>query len=309
MATFCLNSCGPIEPLDPMLINTNPSTGTTDGVFKVDFDGKTFVATNVQALVNDSFISISGIRMPNGDLVQITVPSPYNKVGTYTWKSIAAAGGIIGLAYIPSNGAEPFTSDPKDSGGASDFSGYTDTASITISKIDATTKKISGTFQFTGVKFKDNTGTSIETKILSNGSFTDIPFNQDLPVPVTSNTFSAKLDGTIFTPIYINALNDMVNINIIARRGTVETIGLTFPNTITAGTYTLDSFLGDYKAGYIKNNNADGSGIFGVDVGSMTITSHDKVKKKVVGTFKFSSSSLITSEKHDITEGAFSVSY
>jgi len=312
LSIFSLNSCGPDEPVDISLIDTNPNTtpGTgATGVFKVDIDGKSFVATTVQALVSDSYISISGIKTPSGELVQITLPAPYNKVGTYTWKSIGGAGGIIGLAYIPSNGLEPFTGDAKGSGGASDFSGYTDTASITISKIDVATNKMSGTFQFTGVKFKDISGTSIEIKTFTNGAFVDIPFTKDIPVPVTNNTFSAKLDGVVFTPIYINALNSMGNINIVARRGTVENIGLTIPNTIAVGTYTLDSFVGNYKAGYIKNSNADGSGIFGVDVGTVTIASHDKVNKKIVGTFMFTANSFIVSETHNITAGTFSVSY
>ena len=241
-------------------------------------------------------------------MVQITLPAPYNKVGTYTWKNIIAAGGIMVLAYMPSNGTGSFTADPKNSGGASDFSGYTDTDTITISKTDVTNNKISGTFQFTGEKFKDLTGTSIETKIFTNGSFTEIPFTTDIPVPVMNNSFSAKLDGAIYTPIYITALNSMGNINIIAIKGVVENISLSFPNTIVPGTYVLDSF-GDNRGQYIKNNNADGSGSFGADVGSVTITSHDKANKKIVGTFKFTTNSFIVSEKHNITEGAFSVSY
>lgn len=305
---FCLNSCGSVEPLDPSLINANFDSGTTaEGAFKVDFDGKTFIATTVQALVNDNYISISGVRTPNGDLVQITLPFPYNKVGTYTWKSVSATGEPFVLAYIPSNGAESFFGIKKDD--SLDLAGYTDTASITISKIDVVNHKISGIFQFTGVKISSIIGASPQTKVFANGSFADIPFEKDIPVPVTNNSFSAKLDGVIFSPIYINAVSMMGKINIIARKGTVETMGITFPSTVTTGTYDLNSFSGDYIAEYIKNSNLDGSGIFGADVGTITITSHDMVNKKVVGTFKFTANSFIVSETHNITEGAFSVSY
>lgn len=307
LATFCLNSCE-IEPLDSALIDANPNPGTTSGVFKVDFDGKTFVANAVQAIVNDDYIALSGLKTSSGELVQIALPAPYNKLGTYTWNNIGAAGGIMVLAYVPANGSEPFTADPKDTGGASDFPEYTDTATITISKIDVANKKISGTFQFTGVKFKDLAGTSIETKVFTNGSFTDIPFVNDSPIPVTNNSFSAKLDGSIYTPVYITALNVMGNISIVARKGVVENIALSFPNTIVPGNYVLDSF-GENRGQYIKNNNLDGSGIFGADEGSMTITSHDKVNKKIVGTFKFTANSFVVSETHNITEGTFSVSY
>lgn len=307
IGSFFLNSCGPDEPLDAAFINKD--TDTSKGVFKVDFDGKTFVATTVQALVNENYISISGLKTPSGELVQLSLTAPYNKVGTYTWKSVTATGGVIGLLYMASNGANPYISSPKGSGGAADNSGYTDTASISITKIDLVNNLISGTFQFTGVKYKDATGNTIETKILSNGSFTDISFAKDVAVPITNNSFSAKLDGTVFTPVYIDALNSGGNLNIIGRRGTVETIALSVPNTITAGTYTLDSFLGNYKAGYIKNNNADGSGIFSVEVGSVTISNHDIINKKIAGTFKFTSNSFLVTETHNITEGVFSVSY
>ncbi|MFV8344478.1 DUF6252 family protein [Flavobacterium sp. ZB4P13] len=275
------------------------------GTLKVDFDGKTFVSTSVQALVNDSYISITGLRAPNGDFVQITLPS--SKVGTYTWKSVEAAGGVMALAYIPSNGVEGFVSEPKGSGGASDFPKYTDTASITISSIDTANKKISGTFQFTGAKFTDQTGTSIETKVMTNGSFTNISYTADTPAPL-GNSFSAKLDGVAFIPTNTTALNLMDKINISARRGSVETIGLSFPNTIISGTYNLES-IGTYIGVYNKNANSDGSGIFGADTGTITITSHDKVNKKVSGTFKFSANSFFSTEKHTITEGTFSVSY
>jgi hypothetical protein len=155
ITTFCLNSCGPDEPLDSALIGTNPNPGTNPGtnaagVFKVDFDGKTFVATTVQALVNDSFISISGLKTATGELIQITLPAPYNKVGTYTWKTVTSGGGVMALAYNPAGGSGGFIAVDKNNAGA-DFAGYTDTAKVTISKIDVASGKMSGTFEFTGV--------------------------------------------------------------------------------------------------------------------------------------------------------------
>lgn len=307
IVSFSINSCGPDEPLDASLLIKDTAAAT--GVLKVDFDGKTFEATTVQALVNDNYISISGIKTSTGEIVQITLPAPFNKVGTYTWSSVAALGGVMAIMYTPSSGVEPFLAYAKSTSGPASFLGYTDTASITISKIDVVNSKISGTFQFTGAKYSDAALTNIAIKTFTNGSFTDLTFTSDVPVTPTTNSFSAKLDGTVYTPAYIDALASSGIVNVIARRGTVETIGLSFPTTISAGTYPLDSYIGDYKAGYIKNNNADGSGIFSVNAGTMTIISHDKVNKKVIGTFTFTSNSLLVSETHNITEGAFSVSY
>lgn len=336
IALFSLNSCGVDEPLDGLIENTDASTNTTaqtnptnstnpagpttttnpsspntsgtPGVFKVDFDGKTFVASTVQAIVNDSYISISGLKTSTGELVQITLPAPYNKIGTYTWENVSIGGGTMALAYNPSSSgaASGFVASKKDS--SPDFAGYTDTAKIIISKIDVANTKISGTFEFTGVRYKDpmSGSTDIETKKLTNGSFTDIPFTKDAPVTPTNNTFSAKLDGAIFTPTSIEGLIASNFISIVGRRGTVENIGLAFPKTIAPGTYELISF-GDNRGQYIKSNDPV-TGMFGGD-GTATIISHDKVNKKIVGTFSFTGSSLFANEEHKITEGSFTIYY
>lgn len=308
-ALFNLSSCtNNNEPIDPALnLNLNNGGGSTatTGILKVDFDGKTFVATTVQALLNESYISISGLRAPNGDFVQITLLSPYNKVGTYTWGSVSQTSGVLGLVYSASNGAVAYVSDQKSSGGASNFPNYTDTASITISKIDTANKTISGTFQFTGVKYSDLSGNTIDTKVLTNGSFTNVSYAADTTAP-TGNTFSAKLDGVTFNPTNTTAFASSGNIAIVGRRGSIENISFNLPNNITPGTYNLDSFS-TYIGVYTKD--ASSTGIFGVDVGTIKITSHNTVTKKIAGTFSFSSNSLFSTEKHNITDGTFSVSY
>jgi hypothetical protein len=304
ITTFCLNSCE-IEPLDSTLIDPNPIPGTTAGVFKVDFDGKTFTATTVQALVNDGFIAISGLKMPSGELVQITLPAPYNKVGTYTWKSVTASGGLIGLAYMSSNGIEPFTGDEKGSGGASDFAGYTDTASITISKIDVANKKISGTFQFTGVRFKDLTGTSIETKVFTNGSFTDIPFINDNSV-IDTDTFYAKLDGTEFVENDIDVASVVSSgvdpyYSIVAKKTNGDSMGLSIRQSLGVGTYQFAGAFGPQ----INTSCLLGGLIYTGDTGSVTITS--KTATHITGTFNVVIKNFTSGSTKTISAGTFSV--
>ena len=89
--SFLLNSCSKDESID------NSESVAEDGTLQVDFDGKTFVSTTVQAIVSDKYISITGLRAPNGDMIQITLPT--NKVGTYTWKNFANVNDILGLVY------------------------------------------------------------------------------------------------------------------------------------------------------------------------------------------------------------------
>ena len=304
ITTFCLNSCE-IEPLDPALITEKPNPGTTSGIFKVDFDGKTFVANTVQAIVNDSYVAISGLKTSSGELVQIALPAPYNKVGTYTWKSIGATGGMMGIAYMPSNGNEPFSGDEKDSGGASDFPGYTDTAKITISKIDVVNKKISGTFQFTGVKFKDLTGTSIETKVFTNGSFTDIPYTNDGPV-VDTDIFYAKLDGTEFMEDDIDVASvDPFGVNpyysIVGKKANGDSMGLSIGQSLSVGTYQFAGALGPQ----VNANCLLGGVIYTGDTGSVTITS--KTATQLTGTFNVVVKNFTTGNTKTIASGAFSV--
>ncbi|MBC7847692.1 MAG: hypothetical protein H7Y10_14520 [Flavobacterium sp.] len=305
IVTFCLNSCGEIEPLDPALLDTIPNPGTTTGVFKVDFDGKTFVANTVQAIVNDSYIAISGLKTPSGELVQIGLPAPFNKVGTYTWKSISVAGGMMGIAYMPSNGTEPFSADEKDSGGASDFPGYTDTASITISKIDVINKKISGTFQFTGVKFKDLTGTSIETKVFTNGSFTDIPFTDD-NFGLDADTFYAKLDGTEFVENNIDVAAVVpfgVNpyYSIVGKKTNGDSISISIAQSLSVGTHQITGIFGEPVTSSCHISNI----LYNANSGSITITS--KTATQITGTFNAVVKNFTTGNTKTISSGAFSV--
>ncbi len=58
LSALSFTSCdGDIEPLDPALADSiGDGGGSAAGVFKVDFDGSTFVATTTQAIVNADYI-------------------------------------------------------------------------------------------------------------------------------------------------------------------------------------------------------------------------------------------------------------
>ncbi len=308
-ASILFTSCEN-EPIDSALLDSinnggggGSGGGTTSGEFKLDFDGKTLVANSVQAIVNDSYIAITGIKTSTGEIIQITLSAPNNKVGTYTLKN--TTDGTLGLAYIPSNGSEPLLAVSDDT---IDLPQYTDTATLTITKLDLVNNKISGTFQFTGMKFVGLSGTEIQTKKFTNGSFTNISFKNDLPIVNTKNTFDVKMNGVNFEPTYINGISSQGKINIVARKGNVENIGFTLVSSITPGTYDISSFVSDNQAVYNRNNNPDGSGIFGAD-GTLIITNHDKSKKIIVGTFDLVAGSFFSTEKVNFTRGSFTIYY
>lgn len=292
-----------VEPLDPAVELTpdNPNN-PVEGVLKVDFDGQTFVATTTQAVVNSTAIAISGLRASNGDFIQITLPAPLNQVGTYTWNDALAANTVLGLMYSTS-GSLGYVTAPQN-GDFAEFPEYQDTATVTISSIDMENKTISGTFQFTGGRFSDD-GATIQTKIFTNGSFTNISFEGDIVAP-SDNTFFAKIDGVDFNPTTVtaNQLTDLLYI--IGKKQTIENISVVVPINVAPGTYEMDVF-GDHKAIYIKDTSSTGT--FNSEEGTLTIISHDTANKKIKGTFNFIGGSFMTTLEHTITDGAFEVTY
>lgn len=294
-----LTSCSTdVEPLDPSVTIPEPSI---NGQLKVDIDGQTFVATNLQAVVNATAISISGFRSGNNDFIQITLPAPLNQVGTYTWTDATANNSLLGLLYSNS-ASEAFVSAPND-GDFAEFPEYTDTATITVESIDNESKTISGTFQFTGARFDDNG--NLVMKKFTNGSFTNISFAGDIVGPSNNNLF-AKLDGVAFEPTAVTANKLTDKIFIVGKKAGIENISLVIPENTTVGSYTFETF-GEYTGMYILDTTENGT--FNAASGNLTIITHDTATKKLKGTFNFVGESLFNTTTHTISEGTFEVTY
>jgi len=135
------------------------------------------------------------------------------------------------------------------------------------------------------------------------------------PTPTVTSSFSAKLNGAIFNETLLSGIESTgaATIAITAsRNGGVEAIGLAFPNTIAAGTYTYDGSFGSKRGIYNLNQTADGMYSADSGTGSLVITSHDLTNNVVSGTFNFVANPNIGStavDSHSITEGAFTIQY
>ncbi len=288
-----------VEPYEGTIPNPTPTVST--GEFKVDFDGQTYVASFTQAIVNNDYVSITGLK-PSGEFFQITIPNA--RVGTYT---LGTNSTNFALIYSTGSGNTPFIAVNDNTGSFANFPNYTDTAQIVISNIDTINKKISGTFKFTGVKFTDTTGATITTKVFTNGSFTNLSYTADVITTPTNNTFTAKLDGVNFVPTNITGIKQSSLISVIGRRGSIENIGLAFPDNTTAGTTYDFTPFDDERGQYIMDGTT--SGIFG-GTGTMTITSHNASTRRVKGTFSFEAETLLAPFlTRNITEGTFDVTY
>ncbi|KIA94975.1 MULTISPECIES: DUF6252 family protein [unclassified Flavobacterium] len=294
-----ITSCSSDKSFDDGIDVTDPTAES--GKLQFEIDGKTFVSTAVQAIVNDNFVSITGLRSPNGDFVQLTIPS--NKVGTYTWKNASTSIPMLAFAYIPSSNeySSFIAKSPEDALEEFGVSDYKDTANITITAIDQKTKKISGTFQFTGLRYTSNNKT--ETKVITKGSFNDISFKDNAPPIANNNTLTAKLDGATFDVTNVIAKSSLGKIFINGENGVGENISISFPSTIKAGNYKTS----DYNyINYTKDSTNNG-GFFGN--GTITILSHDTAKKKISGKFTASFKSFFVTTTHEASEGTFNVTY
>ncbi len=262
------------------------------GTFKVDFDGQTFVADSPVATVIDNVINITGIKTSTNEGVILTVIS--NAEGTYQF-------GVTQNQVEVNAGA--YNTNLKGTGetwsSVNDFS--TSQGEVTITKIDQVNKTISGTFFFTGYHV------SLPSKEFTNGVFTDVSFAAGL-VTGTGNTFFAKVDGVEFVEDSVNgvatSLPGLSTIGISATKNSMETIGLSFDSDIDPGDYSFSGLsipIAQYNLSLTDSNLGEGT---------FKIISHDKVNKRIVGTFQFTASPLLGGgASYEITEGSFDITY
>lgn len=143
------------EPVDGTVELLPNSEGS--GVFKVAFSGSTWTTNEAQATVSGSFIGISAIKS-NGEGFILMVEGA--AVGTY-------AANVNVVAYKPADTEYGYWA-------INDDNPTENTGSVIITSINATTKTISGTFQFKGYwSDSDNPKPAIQ---FTKGVFTDIPY-------------------------------------------------------------------------------------------------------------------------------------
>lgn len=293
--------------------NGNEGTGgvVQSGSFKATVGGQSFVANTSSAIVTNDFVLIAGIRTSNKDLIQITLPS--NKVGTYNWTNSKDQGDKFVLSYGSVDSENPFISASNEVAEFFGVKNYTDTAIVTITAVDKTKKTISGTFQFTG--FRDIGDDKTETKVITNGSFTNIPYTENAPVVESDGFLKAKIDGVDF-------VQDKIDVAAVSSSGTYPYYSIVGvkngekDNSILIGV-SKSYAVGTYQASSaILNGGGDGPVnvanascilddlIYTTESGSLTITS--KTATKIEGTFNFVVSNFTTGKKKTIS-GSFGI--
>ncbi len=262
------------------------------GNFTATINGTPWVADRIaQAARMNGIINISGLGI---DKKFITITLQDSGVHQYTldYTNAANAG-----AYTDSNSTNvlAFTSNagltPGQTGGV-----------VNITSIDETNKTMSGTFSFKARRDVDNAIVTI-----TEGVFTNISYITTLPPTASSDTLTAKVGGVDFVPTSVNGISAFSMLNLSGSDNTgSRSIGLTLPDNIGVGTYTLGPIGSTYYAQY----NLDASTFLMSTTGSLTILEHNTTTKKIRGNFSFSGATLVPpTVTAQITAGYFSLTY
>ncbi|MRX70485.1 hypothetical protein SAMN06265349_10117 [Flavobacterium resistens] len=309
------SSCSPFDDGRDISGSENNGNGNGSGnveekpIFKAKIGGEEFIANTTTAVVTSDYVLIAGTRSSKGDLIQIILPS--NKIGTYTWANSKENADRFVLAYAEKVDGYGFISASNEDAAFLEVKNYTDTAIIKITAVDKTKKTISGTFQFTGFRETDNGST--ETKVVTDGTFTNVPYTEDIPADDSDQILKAKVNGVDF-------INDKVDVTAVSASGSNPyysivgkknddsvSVGLSINKSYGAGTYQVSTnssntggALINVIAGTFKINDY----LYTSKSGSITITS--KTATKLVGTFDLVVQNFSINDEKTIT-GSFDI--
>lgn len=268
----------------------NNGTQILNGDFYATIDGTQWNADSLQlALLSNTGFSISGLSK-TGE--QISMLLPTLKTGNYTLNALSAP--IAVCSNIIVNTSTVYISNTGAAGG-----------NVTISSIDSVKHLVSGSFMFTLIDPVDNSRTAITA-----GVFNMVPYSVDTTggtSPSASDTLQANVGGNQFNSAQVvsSITNGTLFIAGISSDG-VSDLALGMPSNVSPGTYNMDFATGVYFGVYNPNSNTT---LLSQMNGTLTITSNDLVARRIIGTFSFIASPLMSGTPITVTQGYFSVSY
>ncbi|BAO76534.1 DUF6252 family protein [Winogradskyella sp. PG-2] len=250
--------------------------------FQVDFDNDTYLSLSAEAHIGNGKLTITG-RRDNEDF-QIILHQTTE--GTYQLGTEGFGGNINTASYFPdvtSNESWVSVSDGNEIMGE-----------VTVSYINYSDLRISGTFNFTGTN-------NNETKAFTNGIFINIPLTKD-------DEFFALYDGEEYIDSSILGIlieNEMTLVIIIFSE--IDSINMDFNIDVNTppGFYNLRLISELPRAGFSGNDD-----FYYYGNGTLTITAHYVDAKFILGTFEFIAElENATPESYTITEGRFCINY
>jgi len=139
---------------------------------------------------------------------------------------------------------------------------------------------------------------------VKSGSFTKIKYTTSSTV-TPGNSASAKVDNTALSISIVGGVVGSGKIILNIGNGT-KSISITMPADVSAGTFDFGQLGSTYTALY----SASSSVVYESLSGKLTISKHDKISKRLEGTFNFNGELFPTGGGAvAVTDGKFAVSY
>jgi hypothetical protein len=294
-AIFLLAACGKEMSVDTL--GSTGNTNTSTGKLRMTINGKVWLADRIAAAtITEDLTAIYGISYDKKAFI-ITLDA--TSTGEYTLDQNSLH--VAAWSDSTETSSEAYTTNQSEdqvkAGGK-----------IYVTKIDTVKRLISGTFELKLFRELDNGQKTIIDGVFENLSYgstlTTVVGGTGGPV-VGANSLQATVDGSVYKPTDVSGFLFQNNILLNgAQPDGSKALGLKFPATINAGTYNFD-FIGGYVGIYNQSINES----YLASSGKLIITEHDKLNKKIKGTFNFSGEVLQTGAIKAITNGSFSISY
>jgi Family of unknown function (DUF6252) len=270
------------------------SGGTSGkGSLKMKIDGVQWVAdATVGASIMNDVMNVTGLGKDKKTFIITFLSVHSGKFSLNPEKNEAAAVLMDGAETTPIGYASNQGADSTKSGGI-----------VNVTKIDTAKKTMSGTFS--GILLRAFDGKS---KKITEGIFENISYATTLPASSGTDTFSVKINDTLWQPQSISglAISFTNQISIVGNNAQAnKTVGITVPGNIAPGSFTFGFFepcAGQYNFDGVYRT-ADG--------GTLQILEHNTSTKRIRGKFNFNAISLLPGNAADvkISEGYFSVKY
>lgn len=259
-----------------------------------DNDGQLIGETIFTELATVGGIPVVRILAMNadGESIRIDVPESLG-LGTFDMVNLSDGTELIAL-YNDGQGTANLTSNP---------------GTLTITDFSTATGRIVGTFAFTGTDPLNNKTNVVEA---TNGVFTIFyePSPENFPEPFTVTVDEIAVTTTVVeSGLFLFAGSD-VEVFTFTGADDLQSVTVTFPRTITTGTFTMEpeQIDGSEVIGfYTPDTTILVPQVFTSITGTLDVNSYDTITGNIEGTFSFSATDPTGQDPtvYELTEGTF----
>jgi hypothetical protein len=271
--------------------------GGNDSTLAGDFRA---LINNVQWVASRSTESASII----GGLINITGTSTDNKQisitlnGTKPGQYLMDQHSVNFLSYVDGNSGNTnaFTTNQ---GTDTSLAGGT----VTVTSIDTVHKTISGYFQCKVYRNMDS-----QQELITQGSFTEIPYVTTLPLAPLGDSFHVLIDGVEWVPPSITATTNLGELIVAgSERDASRVVALVMPLNVAPGLYQLNYLSGSFFGEYSPNPSTL---LISDTGGTLFIVENNPISRRIRGNFQFQAKDLTGGTgAATLSEGYFSLVY